>query len=799
MEEEASAAVWKDLPDALIERVLTLVPLPRLLQMRAVSKEWSLLILSQGFINLCARMDRSAGGGGGGDSSFFLFFTATGPGGAAVIAALSPVSGCWQPLSLDPIFGMEMEVSVVASGGGLLCLTAASRIIACNPLTRSWRLLPEIPGCSRLLPLLTAIQIDQKGGYKILVAGPGGWSDQRTFVFDSTTPSAWARKGDLPIDVLDLESEGVVSAGFLYVTCLIPRCRLLAFDFARGEWSKTQIPLPAGIASSNLVSCGEEVHLVAALGEAIRIWKLGKEAPSWDLVEEMPRELCCCFLDGGAGRDSFRCAGRGSWIFVLSYDGVLGSWAMAEDCSACGRAGTVTTDPLSGLFCCCECGVVVDDDALGSDHQVGLVGERGGTLVAGEGIGALPGKRFLYRNGGSDQYFAKKKQDALRRIRDVAAALRLQPNDADEVEAMVDRATNGDWGSGRWFDALVGACAYVVVRNHRLPLTLVEVAYASDCGVRELGRVLGKLVREFAMALPQEDPIVFLERLVLTHAGFSKLSRDAARKIIGQCRVLLEWMATWFVSTGRHALPAAAAALVIVADANRIEIGLEEVSSELHSPVATSMKRFREIQEALVSTMKTFPWCKTVVTTKNISCHLCFMLRYLETSLKLGKTRRREDSSAIDRVQDEDQSHSKNKKLRHLPEESPVLPVSFIASRSSRCARVVKAELATQRIASAKRSLARGMPVDKDRPEGGLDCEDMTIESLLLRGVTRDQIEQGYYESLIADLAPGGDDQPISDDELAKYFYTKDEASRLAQQIKLQNILSAEREKLRPL
>lgn len=65
---------------------------------------------------------------------------------------------------------------------------------------------------------------------------------------------------------------------------------------------------------------------------------------------------------------------------------------------------------------------------------------------------------------------------AMKKLDEITSQLRLPAQRVDDVKYMVEKITQGQLGIGRWFDILVGACVYVTVRQHHLPLTIIEVA-----------------------------------------------------------------------------------------------------------------------------------------------------------------------------------------------------------------------------------------------------------------------------------------------------------------------------------
>ena len=74
------------------------------------------------------------------------------------------------------------------------------------------------------------------------------------------------------------------------------------------------------------------------------------------------------------------------------------------------------------------------------------------------------------------------------RTTQLAASLHFSGTTAAELSNLLQRVTDGHWGSGRWAELLAGACAYVVIRQNRralaccAPLTRSARTDALACG-----------------------------------------------------------------------------------------------------------------------------------------------------------------------------------------------------------------------------------------------------------------------------------------------------------------------------
>ena len=66
-----------------------------------------------------------------------------------------------------------------------------------------------------------------------------------------------------------------------------------------------------------------------------------------------------------------------------------------------------------------------------------------------------------------------------RRATQLAASLHFSGTAAAELSNLLQRVTDGHWGSGRWAELLAGACAYVVIRQNRHALAAQRFIHLS--------------------------------------------------------------------------------------------------------------------------------------------------------------------------------------------------------------------------------------------------------------------------------------------------------------------------------
>lgn len=68
----------------------------------------------------------------------------------------------------------------------------------------------------------------------------------------------------------------------------------------------------------------------------------------------------------------------------------------------------------------------------------------------------------------------------LKRLNTIAAALRLPASSIKQVSAYLEQFTDGKYGHGRWMELVVASCVYIVCRENKRPLTLIDVAVSEN-------------------------------------------------------------------------------------------------------------------------------------------------------------------------------------------------------------------------------------------------------------------------------------------------------------------------------
>lgn len=274
--------LWGALPEPLVEIILSHIPLPYLLPMRAVCKKWYFLLHTSSFLSLqrqrtvqCTSYVLTVNEPAFSAFSFFqqgpeLYYLRNS-------SLYCPISKNWFNMSLDCIPFRDFYITSV--GGGLLCFIAYKNntsstnrevvVGVCNPATRSWRLLPcweETKAYT--LPQFVAMVVDNfNRSYKVVLVD----HDRRVTRLYNSQSMAWTEFDDVParhnFPYYDrCPSQAVVKGSKLVCTT---QCKtgISTFDMNTGLWESYHVFLP-GMHSS--------VHLVQHHGRILMISRVMK-------------------------------------------------------------------------------------------------------------------------------------------------------------------------------------------------------------------------------------------------------------------------------------------------------------------------------------------------------------------------------------------------------------------------------------------------------------------------------------------------------------------------------------------
>uniref|UniRef100_A0A0E0IF09 TFIIB-type domain-containing protein n=1 Tax=Oryza nivara TaxID=4536 RepID=A0A0E0IF09_ORYNI len=296
---------------------------------------------------------------------------------------------------------------------------------------------------------------------------------------------------------------------------------------------------------------------------------------------------------------------------------------MESTCWSCGE-GAVVADPDTGVLVCTSCGRIHDSGSSEFVHQ---------SICTDNGVYDLRASSFVYHQSQS-QYRDQKLSNGVVTIASIAARLGLSPTAADEALAMAKSATGGNLATqgSAFLPALASACAFLVARSHRLPLSLAEAAETAFCSVASLADLVSRIASHLSLPpLPSFDYAAALERAVRSSPSLSSAASERTEVILSQSRFLLRCASKWSLTTGRFPLPLIAALVAFAAEANGVtSITVEDIARDISARLHTSLRRYKELVDALVRVARELlPWGADV-NAKNLLLNAPVLLRLME-------------------------------------------------------------------------------------------------------------------------------------------------------------------------
>ncbi|CAH8314765.1 unnamed protein product [Eruca vesicaria subsp. sativa] len=202
-------------------------------------------------------------------------------------------------------------------------------------------------------------------------------------------------------------------------------------------------------------------------------------------------------------------------------------------------------------------------------------------------------------------YKEKKIFDANNLIENITQRLQLSYKD-EEINRMINKITNGEFGQGAWFLVLISACCYVVVRREGKDLLSMEkIREEFGVDLHQLGNMVKRVVDYLGVEL-QEFDLVGL--FVKTVNDSSRLSGVGVKK-----------KEKWFLFAGRRPMPLVVAVLAFVCGVNGVNVKVEDLAKDCKVWLVTCKARYKELSEKLLKVAEEvgLPWARDV-TVKNV-------------------------------------------------------------------------------------------------------------------------------------------------------------------------------------
>lgn len=324
------SAVSVDLPDDLLERILSYLPIASIFQASCVCKRWH-TIFERFLLNPSHLLPQKPW--------YFMFTSSDEPSGHAY----DPNLRKWYCIEL-PFIGTSNWF--VSSSYGLVCFMdngcsfmdkeSRTELCMCNPITKSCRKLQKPPGMNSDYGAL-AISVDKEShGYTVAIVKskqvPGNFFqwDISIHVYNSKE-EAWVTPLTEVLTGWRGGDESVICNGVLYFVVYytggVPpenSHALIAYNISNrfSQASLSFIPIPCSLTCARLMNMKEKLVMVGGIGKpdrpgiikGIGIWVLHDRR--WGEIVRMPNKY---FQGFGEFHDVFASSGIDDLIYIQSY------------------------------------------------------------------------------------------------------------------------------------------------------------------------------------------------------------------------------------------------------------------------------------------------------------------------------------------------------------------------------------------------------------------------------------------------------------------------------------------------
>ncbi|KAG0499884.1 hypothetical protein HPP92_004138 [Vanilla planifolia] len=325
--ELATISLENILPNDVLERILSFLPIASICRASCVCKRWRDVINSRRTI--CANRVPQ--------KPWYFMFTSNETAGGY---AYDPDLRKWYNLELPCV---EKSNWFASSSQGLVCFMdndTRSRIFVCNPITRAWRRLVEPPGVKSPDYSSLAITVGRNCiDYHVVVVKTKQVPDDflrwelSIHVYESET-ELWVTMSKEVLEGWRGGDESVICRGVLY--CLIHctgavghpviRHRLLMYDLCtrpqHASLMNESVPVPCFLSCGRLMNLRDKLVLVGGIAKhdrpeiikGIGIWELHER--QWQEVARMPHRF---FQGFGEFDDVFASSGSDGLVYIQSY------------------------------------------------------------------------------------------------------------------------------------------------------------------------------------------------------------------------------------------------------------------------------------------------------------------------------------------------------------------------------------------------------------------------------------------------------------------------------------------------
>ncbi|XP_011626810.1 F-box/kelch-repeat protein At5g15710-like [Amborella trichopoda] len=288
--------IWGGLPDDIIFRVLSWLPVSTIVRSELVCKSWKSYINSSQFCSLQSE-------------------------------TLSEINQPWICVSFQ---FLPSPWRPIATGDGVLCMLCKApigfRLYVCNPISKSFSEISLPSNYFRHFFLVSGLFREKtSGSFMVVLVGSELVSEELGgFVLTAKVYNSemrlWVQSWSFPVNY-PLSPWKAISNGVLY--CILDQlsCSIVAFNIRSRHWFTLKAQMPEHLTEVRLMDHKNRLVMIGGLGshgitKEIGIGKLNNSLMEWEMIGRLPEDFCNFFLRTPSRR--VKCVGHGSLIYFAS-------------------------------------------------------------------------------------------------------------------------------------------------------------------------------------------------------------------------------------------------------------------------------------------------------------------------------------------------------------------------------------------------------------------------------------------------------------------------------------------------
>ncbi|KAJ2125863.1 transcription factor TFIIIB subunit brf1 [Coemansia sp. RSA 720] len=261
-------------------------------------------------------------------------------------------------------------------------------------------------------------------------------------------------------------------------------------------------------------------------------------------------------------------------------------------CKAC-NGTEIEHDAAQGMSYCTGCGEVCEENTIVSEVTFGEAAS-GAAVVQGSFVRAGQTRANMTgpgRFGSGQESREMTLYNSRRRIQRLTTALHLSEHYIDTAQRYFQLALNMQITRGRRAMYVSAACLYIVCRQEKNSVMLIDFTDVLRVSVFKLGATFAKLVNLLNLQLPIVDPSLYIARF----AGMLQFG-DKTQQVIVDASRLVQRMDRDWIRTGRRPAGICGACLLIAARLHNFRRTQREIIQVVKIADTTLRRRLDELR-----------------------------------------------------------------------------------------------------------------------------------------------------------------------------------------------------------